>query len=121
MTDEYSKRRRYPRIPSLNTVLVRSSGDADLEEFARTRTLGLGGCSFLSPAKIGLGEFLEILISVERQVARATARVVYENEAEQGRCEVGVEFIEISDEDRELIRVLFAPADDAGELKPQPW
>jgi len=112
MMDELIQRRRYPRIPSLNTVLVKNAGDADLEAFARTRTLGLGGCSFMSPERIGVGEFLEILISVERKVARATGRVIYENPLDDGRCEVGVEFIEITDSDRDVIRDLLAAPED---------
>jgi len=102
MSDDYSSRRRFPRIPSANTVLVKRLGDETLEEFARTRTIGAGGCSFLSDEPLGLGAILEMLISVEHQVVKSRARVKYENETE-GRWDIGVEFVELAEDDREIL------------------
>lgn len=106
MTERAREHRRYPRIPSTNTLLVRDlSGEAH-EGFARTRTLGQGGCGFLSDDPRAPGAEIELLISASNEVVRARARVVYRLLLEDGRYEIGVEFLEMSDDDRHLIEQL---------------
>src|SRR5215813_12613572 len=78
-----SSNRRYPRIPAEHVVMVRVQGSRPFEEFARTRTLGIGGCMFVSAEPLGHGDRLELSISLAGRVLRADSRVVYENE--QGR------------------------------------
>ncbi len=97
--------RRFPRVPSRNAVLVKETSDGD-EAFVPTRTLSLGGCSFLSREPIDAGEILELLISVEQRVVQARARVVYSRQAEDQRYEVGVEFGELDPGDREILNGL---------------
>lgn len=99
--------RRYPRIASQHTVLVRKlEGDA-LEEFALTRTLAEGGCGFLSDERIGEGSTIELLIAIDHHVVKAKARVVYERPVDAStRTEVGVEFFDLADGDAERIRAL---------------
>lgn len=107
------KRRRYPRIPSKNSVLVKKLGDAVVEGFATTQVVGLGGCMFTSAEPLGEGTFLDLLISIRGTVAKALAKVVYENPLPEDGYEVGVEFVLISDLDRRLLEVLWAPATHA--------
>jgi len=111
MTDEYSQKRRFPRIPSENAVLVRKIGEEPLEGFATMRTVGLGGCMFVHDASLGRGSVLEILISIKSWVVKATAKVVYENPKEGKAVEVGVEFIDISAADKAVLETLFLPVD----------
>ena len=102
MTDKNPPKRRYPRVPSGNAVLVRCLGGTHTAEgFAKTEVVGLGGCMFVSDELLGIGSVLEVLISVEGRVLNTIARVVYENPKEPSHIEVGVEFLEISPDDRE--------------------
>ena len=100
MTDETAPRRRYPRIASHHAVLLKKMGEHPIEEFARTSTIAVGGCSFVTSEEVGAGSSLELLIAVEGGVVNARGRVVYENEIGDGRREVGVEFTSLDDAER---------------------
>ncbi len=108
MSNELNRERRYPRIPSTNTVLVREMGESPQEGFGRTRTVSLGGCSFFSDEELAEGSIIEVLISVGASVVRAKARVVYRTARDGDRPEVGVEFLEMNDDDRQIITDLCA-------------
>ena len=64
MADEDPKQRRFPRITAEHAVMVTKAGAETLEEFAKTRDLGLGGCMFLSDEPVGPGSVIELLISL---------------------------------------------------------
>ena len=103
--------RRFPRVHSEHSALVRLLGgqpSSAIEEFARTRVVGLGGCMFLSEQPLGFGSLLEVLIAMEGRVLRTDARVVYEIPREDLRHEVGVEFLRVSPGDRVLLEDLVA-------------
>ena len=106
MDNAVEHRRKFPRIPSQITVLVRKMGDNEVEGFVKTKVVGLGGCMFMSDEKLGEETYLELLISVKRSVAKAVGRVAYELDAQEG-VEVGVEFMHISDSDRLLLETLW--------------
>jgi len=95
MTDGFSTPRRYPRIASQHAVLARKVGDG-LEEFGRTNSIALGGCSFIADEPLGVGSPLELLITVDGLVVRAHGKVVYELD-NAGRKEIGVEFAGVDD------------------------
>ena len=104
---------RFRRIDSQNAVLVKGVGKSDVvEELAATKTLGTGGCGFLSDESLGVGSVLELLISVRHEVIKTNARVVYEVAEDHGKCEVGVRFIDLSPEDRDRIEQLFETDED---------
>lgn len=107
MTDEYSMRRRFPRIPSENALLVKKLEAERIEGFAKTRVVGLGGCMFVSDEHLGKGTHLEILISVRGHVAKAIGQVVYEVARGPKEIEIGVEFVDLPAPDREVIQGLF--------------
>jgi hypothetical protein len=107
MAGDYPEKRRFPRISSENAVLVKRLGPEALENFARTRVMGLGGCMFVSDTAFGVDSPVEILISVRGQVIKATARVVWELPAAEGKTEIGVEFADIAQQDRLAIEKLF--------------
>lgn len=115
MTEKPLWRRRYPRISSQHAVLVKRLGEEELEGFGRTKTMAVGGCSFVSDESYGEGSALELLIAVEHRVVSSRGRVVYENPLEDGRFEVGVEFLQLDDSDLEVIQKIFenpvVPAD----------
>ena len=91
----YESQRRFPRIASHHSVLV-TKLDGKLEEFALTRTLAVGGCSFISVERVGEGSPVELLIAIDREnVIKVRGRVVYERMLDGGRSEVGVEFVQM--------------------------
>lgn len=113
MADEAGKR-RYPRIPSENAVLVKRLTAEQVEGFAKTRVMGLGGCMFVSDETLGVGAGIEILISVRGRVAKAVGKVVYELPTDDAQREVGVEFLDLPQADREVIESLFPRAEAGG-------
>ncbi|MBN2369746.1 MAG: PilZ domain-containing protein [Vicinamibacteria bacterium] len=113
MSSEYSKKRRFPRIPSCNAVLVNRLGDAPAEELGRTLVMGLGGCMFTSNESFGLGAHLQLLITVNREVVKSHARVVWERGIENGRVEIGVEFTALDDDARAKLGRLFGQSTSA--------
>jgi len=114
MADQHPNKRRFPRVPSENAVLVKKLGSESREDFAKTRVIGLGGCMFVSDALLGVGSPIEILISVKGQVAKVRARVVWEQPADGGRFEIGVEFVAIGAADRVILEKLFPTGKSAG-------
>jgi hypothetical protein len=108
MADELPDQRRFPRIAAEHAVLVTKTkaGTETLEEFAKTRSLGLGGCMFLSDEPLGLGSVIEVLISLAGRVVPTTARVVYER-ANDRRFEIGVEFLRLDPGDRQFLQSFF--------------
>lgn len=98
--------RRLPRIAARHAVLVRKAGEGAIEEFGRTRSLGLGGCGFESDVPIGVGSIVEVIISVSGRVLQTTARVLYETPKEGSKYDVGVEFLRVDVDDRQFLRTL---------------
>lgn len=110
MADSGNNHRRFPRIPAEYTVLVKSI-DPPAEGFARTNVLSRGGCGFLTREPIEAGAAVELLITVGGEVILITGRVAYSRFLDDGRREVGIEFLDISADDRQLIEeILSAPA-----------
>jgi hypothetical protein len=106
MADEYPEKRRFPRLPAEHAVLVKKLGAGETEEFAKTKSVGLGGCMFVSDTPLGLGAGVELLISVRGGVVKAQARVVYEIPAGDS-FRVGVEFLRLATGDLKLLQTLF--------------
>jgi len=99
-TDE---KRRFPRIPAQHALLVKKLAEQSSESLARTEVMGGGGCMFVHDELLGEGARIQLLISVRGAVVKATARVAWERPREDGRYEVGVEFTDVSHEDRGII------------------
>lgn len=94
-------------------MLARLLGEQrDFEELSRTRTIGLGGCMFVSPESLGYGSLMEVLISFRGGVARTDGRVVWERQRGEQEVEIGIEFLRLRPADRKLLRSVFhaAPA-----------
>ena len=111
--------RKFPRIPAETSVLLRKLGGPVKGSLSTTRVVGLGGCSFFHDAAEGVGSTLFLSILMGRDLAEAKARVVYENRIEEGKYEIGVEFLEIQAGDREkLEKLVGGTADPGGEGGP---
>jgi hypothetical protein len=109
MSEDQAQKRRFPRIPTENAVLVRKLSEGPQEGFGTMRTVGMGGCMFVHDASLGPGSILELLISIKSWVVKATGRVVYELPKADSEIEVGVEFLDISSADRAILETLFLP------------
>lgn len=103
MSDRTEISRRFPRIASHCTVLVRSLTRAGIEEFAHTTTLALGGCAIVTDEEVPLDSTLELLMTLDHQVVQARGRVVYGRSLGDGRHEIGLEFTNVDDDYRDLI------------------
>lgn len=115
MPDAFASKRRFPRIPSENALLVRKLGPEAVEGFAKTQVVGLGGCMFVSDGPVGVGAYLDLLISVRGRVVKALGRVVYETAKPEpdAEVEVGVEFVKITPHDQQVIESLFGETSQA--------
>lgn len=110
--------RRFPRIASRHSVLVKKvgeRGDHLVEEFGSTKTIALGGCSFTALEKLGTNSDVELLIAVEGRVINASGRVVYERDLPDGRFEIGVEWARLEPADASRIAELFEQSTAASE------
>jgi len=104
------RQRRFPRIPSANTVLVAQVDGEEVDHFARTKTVGLGGCGFHYPEPLVPGAIVELMIAVRPEAIKTLARVVYQVPSPGGDgFEVGVEFLALEPEHRHTLQQLLGP------------
>lgn len=108
MSTEGRERRGFPRIEAKHAVMYKVLGDEDNEALRKTKVLGLGGCMFETDQPPGVGTVLELFISLERNVVKAKAGVVYQIDRGNDSWEVGVEFLEVSPEHQRALKELFA-------------
>lgn len=111
--EEDRDRRRFVRFPAEFAVLVRRLGPEETENLGKTEVVGQGGCLFIHPQPLGLEETVELLISAQGSVLKAKARVAYESRREDGRYDIGVEFLSMSREDQEKLRQALAASEAA--------
>jgi hypothetical protein len=99
--------RRFPRIPAANTVLVAQVDGRTVDQFARTRTVGVGGCGFVYPEPLSVGAIVELMIAVRPEAIKTLARVAYQRPREDGTgFEIGVEFLALLPEHRRILEGL---------------
>ena len=104
-------KRRFPRLPSANSILVTRSGDRQIDALTRTHTVGLGGCGFVCDVDLGGADTtIELMICVRPVAFRTLARVAYQRERDDGAYDVGIEFINLPAEHRRTIERLFGTA-----------
>ncbi len=99
---QHEVERRYPRFEAEHTAFVRTI-DEGAEELARTRMVGVGGCGVVLPQELPAGVAVELLLTVDQQVLQLFGRTVYCRPIGEGRVEVGLEFLEILEEDAALL------------------
>ena len=75
------------------------------EQLTRTRTVGPGGCMFVSNEPPGYLALLELVLAVGGVPMRVDGRVAYTRPGRQG-CEVGVEFLRVGASDRGRLAAL---------------
>ena len=105
--------RKYPRIPSQTSVLIRKLGGSIRGELSTTLVVGKGGCSFTHAQAQGVGSELYLSIQVGADLVEARVRVVYDRPQEGGTFEVGVEFLEVAKRDEPILERLLRGSDPA--------
>ncbi len=105
--DANENRRRFPRIPLKNAVLVELLGDRVGEQLARTKDLSVGGCMFFSQRAFPVGSVIQIFVKIDFDVVEAVARVVYAIPTESGSYDIGAEFVVINELAKSRILALF--------------
>jgi len=99
VSESPKKQRRFPRIATENVALVRTVGEGEeVEGFAKTRSLGLGGCGFVTDQALVEGSTVHLLVSLGGRAIAMTARVVYSKPLGE-RWDTGVEFVDIEASD----------------------
>jgi len=94
-----STERRYPRVKSENIISLKPiSASMGKKVLTVSKTIGLGGLMFESEKEMTAGENLDMTLLVERILT--TVRVVWVEKLEEGKWTVGVEFMDINEEDR---------------------
>ena len=99
--------RRFSRFPAEHTALVRTV-DAGVEGFARTNAVSVGGCGIVTRELIAAGLAVEVVLTIEGRIVQVFGRTVYSRPVEDGLTEVGVEFLDVSPEDLELLEEVLA-------------
>lgn len=72
-------------------------------QFSRTRTLGLGGLMFESEQTLDHGAMLHLEIVFGEKTIKAAGLVVYVDRKADGPWQIGVQFTEISEDDRDAL------------------
>ena len=94
-------KRKFKRIHSLNLsyVLVdgRSKQDADKQTMGRTLDVSLAGIRLETHLPVSVDSHMMISIGLENDVVDIKGRVVHSRKNEEGKYELGVEFVEIGD------------------------
>ncbi len=98
--------RRYPRMAAEYVVAYKrqlaGSGET-AAQFSRTRTLGLGGLMFESERPLDHGENLRMEIVLGEKTIKTAGIVVYVDRKDDGPWRNGVQFTEISEDDRDVL------------------
>ena len=98
--------RRYPRMAAEYVVAYRRrlpGGGETAAQYSRTRTLGLGGLMFESDAPIDHGETLRLEVVVGEKTITTTGIVVYVDHQQESPWRIGVQFTQISEDDRDVL------------------
>ena len=98
--------RRYPRMNAEYVVAYRRQlpdGGLSAPQLSRTRTLGLGGLMFETDNPLERGETLQVEIVLGDYTVKAAGIVVYVDRQGDNPWQNGVQFSEISEDDRDRL------------------
>ncbi len=101
-----SERRTLSRIDSLNFVSYQyfdSENNVEVEEIGRTLDISLGGIKLEVPLSKVPSSEIKLYIALEEAVINVKGEVAHVDEHDNGCCEVGIRFVEISHGDQVVI------------------
>ncbi len=103
MDDKTEKIRRFPRIKPEFPVLLKEINPEGTDTFARTKSLGIGGCAVLSDESMGQGSMVKVIVNAHGDTFQAVGRVVYELRGDTMEYEIGIEFLSLTPGDTKVI------------------
>jgi hypothetical protein len=96
--------RRYPRMTAEYHLSFHPENDPRIEPVrTRTKVIGLGGLMFESDSPLEVGGVFHFRLTVQNHHLEVNGKVVYANITYEGPCQIGVEFTDLSEEDREFL------------------
>lgn len=98
--------RQFVRIKTANFLSVEYPSAELIQEFGdmgATINISEGGALFESPRNYPLGALLELTLALGEHQLRISAQVLRTNEFEKGKYAIAVKFLDMSDEDSEIL------------------
>ena len=106
MPRSHPERRRFPRFPLDNPLLLKTEGGDGPGVTAYTLDVSAGGCKLVHDSPIAAGSNVELVISAGGRSIRASGRVVYDLPLRSARFQAGVEFLRLDPGDRAALEAL---------------
>ncbi len=94
------ERRRDRRFELINLVVYKQF---EIEKITKTINLSMGGMKMRTEFPVPLHEELEISIKIGDEIFKSEGEVIYTNEREDGDYDIGVNFINASEESLNLL------------------
>jgi hypothetical protein len=94
------ERRKHTRFELINLVVYRQF---EIEKITKTINLSMGGMKMITEFPVPLHEELEIAIKIGDGVFRSQGKVMYANERKDGDFDIGVNFVNSSQESLNLL------------------
>lgn len=98
--------RKYPRMSATFVVAARRrgpDGSASAPLLGRTRSVGLGGFLFECGEPLEPGVMLDVELVIGERTIAAAARVVYREPGRDEPWGVGVQFVDLAEDDRDFL------------------
>lgn len=95
-----NERRRDRRFELINLVVYKQF---EIENITKTINLSMGGMKMRTEFPVPLHEELEISIKIGDEIFKSEGKVIYANEREDGDYDIGVNFINASEESLNLL------------------
>ncbi len=105
MTDEASDTRHHPRVKNLNLVQIDRHSQEGPTDLATGRTLDIsgGGIRLELYHPLPLRSMVEVTLALDEDLVDVRGKVVYLEEIDDERCAMGIQFLEMSVEDRQRL------------------
>lgn len=99
-------KRKFIRINSLNLsyVLVDGEGEADRQTMGRTLDVSEAGIRLETHLAVEKGSHLMLSIGLEDELVDIKGHVIHSKENRDGKCELGIEFINPDDATQSIIK-----------------
>jgi len=94
------ERRKHKRFELINLVIYKQF---EIEKVTKTINLSMGGMKMRTEFPVPMDEELEISLRIGDDVFQSDGKVIYVNEKKDGAFDIGVNFINTSEESRNLL------------------
>lgn len=104
-SDKFEKDvRKYPRVNVEYDLSYRPiKAGRDNVYFTKAKTLGIGGLMFESEEPLPVDSFYYLKLVIGGITVETTGKVIYANRLDDGNYQIGIEYTDITDRDRELL------------------